>query len=148
MQFGIVTHIFHDPSAILTELGFDFPDAMIVSCELERDIAIVERTGGQQLVGMDLPEIVWFIENLDAVRVVFDRELQNDQQSIEEPSWEYKRVTALLNTDWVVQRHMEQQFSGVTTDLTEDQYRELLQYRQGLRDLPHDTQLPSPPQFL
>ena len=42
---------------------------------------------------------------------------------------------ALQNTDWYVSRHQEQVSLGLQTTLSQQQYEELLTYRQALRDL-------------
>lgn len=47
-----------------------------------------------------------------------------------------QRVSFLDKTDWMVRRHEDQERRVITTSLTEDQFNELLDYRQALRDWP------------
>lgn len=64
------------------------------------------------------------------------------------------RTLYLQATDWCVQRHMEQQAMSLPTTLGVEQYHQLLEYRQRLRDLPtapgfpEDTRVPPIPGFL
>lgn len=63
------------------------------------------------------------------------------------------RDTKLAATNWLVERHREEQETGTTT-LTAQQYADLLAYRQALRDVPQQTgfpesiQWPAIPEFL
>lgn len=47
-----------------------------------------------------------------------------------------ERDKRLDETQWLVSRHQEQLSNNIATTLTDEQYEELLQYRQALRDLP------------
>lgn len=49
-------------------------------------------------------------------------------------SWNSKIEQELLNTDWLVTRHRDQVELGINTTLSDDEYKELLMYRQNLRD--------------
>ena len=54
------------------------------------------------------------------------------------------RDAYLAKTDWLVIRHNEQkQLEPYVTTLTEDQYLQLLVYRQSLRDITSDPAFPS-----
>lgn len=55
-----------------------------------------------------------------------------------------KRDRLLLNTDWIVARHIEQTTIGLSTTITEEQYIALLKYRQKLRDIPSKINLKNP----
>jgi hypothetical protein len=52
-----------------------------------------------------------------------------------------KRNSLLSDTDWLVLRHQDETARGVQTTLTTEQYTELLNYRQELRDLPENPSL-------
>lgn len=54
-----------------------------------------------------------------------------------------ERDAALLTTDGIVERHRDQKELGGITSLTEEQYHELLMYRQQLRDLPTQPGFPN-----
>lgn len=45
-----------------------------------------------------------------------------------------KAENTLKETDWIIQRHMEQKELGVETKMSEDQYKQLLTIRQELRE--------------
>lgn len=47
-----------------------------------------------------------------------------------------ERDKRLDDTQWLISRHQEQISNGIKTTLTEEQFNELLEYRQALRDLP------------
>lgn len=49
-----------------------------------------------------------------------------------------KRDTKLTATNWLVERHREEQETGTTT-LTAQEYSDLLAYRQALRDVPQQA---------
>jgi len=55
---------------------------------------------------------------------------------------EIKRMVSLFlaSTDWLMQRHRDQVESNHSTSLTEEEYTELLSYRQYLRDLSAQTE--------
>lgn len=55
-----------------------------------------------------------------------------DQQTAER-NW---RTTELASTEWLVMRHRDELDMGRSTTLTDEQYAELLTYRQALRDWP------------
>ena len=44
-------------------------------------------------------------------------------------------VAKLYETDWVLQRHQEEQLLGIPTTLTQEQLNAVLTYRQALRDM-------------
>lgn len=65
------------------------------------------------------------------------------------------RNQLLRKTDWLILRHQDEIARGVQTTLTNEQYIELLNYRQALRDLPQQSdfdplnpQWPTPPSWL
>lgn len=61
------------------------------------------------------------------------------QLAADERGW---RDRGIDSTQWLVARHREQQEMNNTT-LTGQQYTELLQYRQALRDWPQTTTFPA-----
>lgn len=148
VQFGSVIHLAHDPAAFLEEVGFDFPSTRMFDYEVERGIAIVERIGGEREIGTESPEAVWFIDNIDLIRSTAQQEADSRHQEPLAPTWDMLRSMALASTDWVVQRHNEQLLIDSPTTLSQEQFVELLKYRQMLRDLPREQAIPTPPLFV
>ncbi|NDV21039.1 phage tail protein, partial [Pseudodesulfovibrio sp. JC047] len=63
------------------------------------------------------------------------------------------RDALLTESDWLVQRHNEQLALNISTRLTDNQYSELLTYRQSLRDWPNvkgwpEITIPAPPNWM
>ncbi|MDD0985331.1 phage tail assembly chaperone [Pseudomonas shahriarae] len=64
------------------------------------------------------------------------------------------RTGELSRYEWVATRHRDEQDMGATTTLTSQQFNDLLQYRQALRDwpsaevFPETEKRPSPPTWL
>lgn len=58
-----------------------------------------------------------------------------------------ERNTVLSTTDWMTTRHRDQHDAGGPTTLTEEEYAELLNYKQELRDWKSGP-LPEPPVWL
>lgn len=56
-----------------------------------------------------------------------------------------RRDAALTATDWLTFRHRDEQSAGISTTLTENQYKNLTSYRQSLRDLPASSGFPNIP---
>jgi len=50
----------------------------------------------------------------------------------------------LYDTDWLVQRHQEEQLRGVLTTLNPQEFSNLLNYKQQLRDLTDQYPLNTP----
>ena len=74
----------------------------------------------------------------EAERLVQEAEYQayynsNEQRAIRVRQERDKRLD---NTQWLVSRHQEEISNNLETTLSEEQYNELLVYRQALRDLP------------
>lgn len=57
------------------------------------------------------------------------------------------RLRRLAQLDWYSLRHREQQDAGLTPTLSTEQYQELLQYKQALRDWASGP-LPTPPDWV
>lgn len=50
-----------------------------------------------------------------------------------------QRENLLKSTDWLVTRHRDQIDGALQTDLTKEDYEELVEWRQALRDLPNNA---------
>lgn len=57
------------------------------------------------------------------------------------------RIVALNSMDWMTTRHRDQRDAGGVTTLTEEEYAELLNYKQALRDWTEGP-LPEPPVWM
>lgn len=69
----------------------------------------------------------------DAGQFVAPADAPGDDQQTAERNW---RTVELASTEWVVMRHRDELDMGRSTTLTDEQYNELLTYRQALRDWP------------
>lgn len=74
---------------------------------------------------------------------------KSEQDTLEEKTKTIidRRNKLLTETDWMFNRHLEQTMLKVTTNLTEEQFTKLIEYRQALRDITDiegfpDTDLP------
>ncbi|WP_063569193.1 hypothetical protein [Achromobacter ruhlandii] len=54
------------------------------------------------------------------------------------------RDESLSTTDWMVARYRDEIDSGMGSTLTAEQFREILAFRQALRDWPDDPEFPNP----
>lgn len=62
-----------------------------------------------------------------------------------EEDFRSERDHLLTQTDWLIQRHQEEELLGKKTTLTKAKYTALLNYRQELRDLPDHPDFPDTP---
>lgn len=62
--------------------------------------------------------------------------------------YEREKLKLFEETRWIKERHEEEIILGIPTSLSDNQYRELLQYRQALRDSTEQLELPTKPNFL
>lgn len=124
----------HDPDTFILETGWPFAleNSGIVACETERNIFHVERPGGINIAGQNSDELVWLEANINKFL-----ELATQQQILRNPvvTMAMVREGNLFVTDWVLQRHQEETFLGISHSITEGKLIEVLQYRQQLRDL-------------
>lgn len=85
-----------------------------------------------------------FVEKATAVHTTPDQQATNLRAD---------RDAAISATDWLVTRQRDETDAGSTPTLTADQYKDLLSYRQALRDLPNvdgfpNVALPAVPSFM
>lgn len=128
-----VKHLFTDYQTFKNLTGYPFDDTVLLSYEPERNIFVVERTGGQITAGENLDEIVWCRNNIDLI--IEKAQEDNYGQLPPGPTLAQVRNMKLSETDWMVVRHRDQQDAGIATSLTDEQYLKLLDYRQQLRDI-------------
>lgn len=97
----------------------------------------VRNVDGANVPENDSIECQWIVNNFEEFVTALDPFLYNDEDESQEPieTADIIRDSALQNTDWLVFRHQEQLLLNVPTTLSEEQFSELLNYRQALRDL-------------
>ena len=128
-----VNHLFTSPADFKSLTGYPFENTHLMFFEPERGIFVIERSGPETVTGEDLEEIVWIVANKDNI---IQAAHNNGYGALPpSPSLSDFRNEKLFSTDWMVTRHRDQVDSGVTTSLTNDQYKNLLIYRQALRDI-------------
>lgn len=138
--------LFDSTTQFISETGFSFPDAKKVYLEPERNIYIVERSGGKCYQGADQPELTWLVENIQHIKQVAQ---QINESRVPARNWRNDRNFNLAITDWMVTRHVEQTELLITTTLTAEQYGELLNFRQALRSLTDENHtFPQTPTFV
>ena len=103
-----------------------------ISYEPDRNIYIVEELNGKISSGVDLPSIVWISNHLANI----------EQAAIADAAANTARVPAsaqremlIYNTDYILQRHQEETLLNISHKLTDQQFADVLAYRQALRDL-------------
>ena len=104
-----------------------------ISVEPERNIFTVVYRDGTQKHDEYSEEVQWIMSHLDN----FKEALLTDMIAIQPPTptLAQYRDGLLINTDWVFVRHNEEKALGLATTLTDAKLREVLQYRQQLRDI-------------
>jgi len=127
-------YYWQDLNKFIADTGYPFADTTAyVSYEPDREIYHVERKDTKELcVGIEQPEIQWFIDNKYHLLSITEQLLEADKPVI---TGLMQRAQYLYDTDWIVQRHQEEILRGVTTTLSEQQIIDLLNYKQELRDL-------------
>lgn len=140
-----VARLFTSGTAFKELTGFNFPDALLVSYEYERNFFMVERVGGVYQSGASAPEIQWITDNIETIK---QAAATDELSSRPTSSWRYERNTYLGMTDWMVIRHNEELLRNATT-LTTEQFEELLEFRYQLRIMTDDSlSMPAIPAFV
>jgi hypothetical protein len=115
----------------------EFPDAFSVdnivslNYEKERNIYHILQPQEKFLIGEDLPEMVWISNNWERIVQVARNHYNAEYIS----TIAEKRMGLFFDTNWLLERHNEETLLNLPTTLSEDQYNNLLLYRQALRDL-------------
>lgn len=122
------------------------------------DMYFVQRRPSEPTIGgvEPNPELVWIRDNFDYL-VEKLGPLTTSEDEHHYPPAMMHREWALVSTDWRILRHAEEKALNLETTLSEEQYTELLTFRQQLRDLPstqdlsglaNDVQWPEKPSWL
>ena len=132
------TYVFSSAKSFLEKTNFPFAETLrISSYEPERNIFAVEDVGGIAKSGADLPEIIWFAENLAKIEdaAIRDKAETEIVMPYFEPTIQSERNYKLFMTDWVLTRWQEETTINVPHSMTEQKFAEVLVYRQALRDI-------------
>jgi hypothetical protein len=128
-----ISHLWNDPASFVTDTGFPFSDSVgLLSYEPDRNIFLIERPGGLTDSGLDLQEMQWIQNNLTTLTEVTATRMAENTFIF---TMEMKRVGLLVESDWVFQRHQEEELLGLPKTFSQEKLIEVLEYRQQLRDL-------------
>lgn len=128
---------FNTYSEFLEKTKFPF-DIGLLSWEPERSLYIVERSGTPPTIhtGDTLEEVLWISENKENLKTYCTEYLAEQiKLSTYTPSLREQRAYKLYEIAWVLERHQEQKLLEIPTTLTEEKFKEVLTYRQALRDI-------------
>lgn len=110
----------------------------LLGWEPERCYYAVDRPGTPPVTytGDHLEEFLWISENKEylktcCIEYLADRTKRNTYT----PSLREQRMYKLYEVAWVLERHQEQKLLEIPTTLTDEKIREVLAYRQALRDI-------------
>jgi hypothetical protein len=113
----------------------------LLSWEPERSHYVVERPNISPIpptvvTGDHLEEILWISENKENLKSYCSEYLlEHTKDNIYTPSLREQRTYKLYEVAWVLERHQEQKLLSISTTLTEEKFKEVLTYRQALRDI-------------
>jgi len=125
------------------EISFPFDEESIISINFEPTRAhfTVERPLGVVDSGESVEEIAWIKNNLGTIQATAQRLASLEIDVLLGTS---QRQQLFSSTEWLVQRHLEQTSASITTTLTEEQFQQLLAYRQALREITNTQDLSAP----
>jgi hypothetical protein len=126
------SYVFSSASSF-NSTGFPFVDTVkILSYEPDRRLYVVEDSNGNVTNNPDSSEIQWIHNNLNVIEQVALREYESNHPKTSAAD---QRTILLFNTDYILQRHQEETALNITHTLTDEQFNNVLVYRQALRDL-------------
>ena len=129
-----VNHLFTSSVNFKSTTGYPFDNTHLLFFEPERAIFVVERTGPEILSGEETEEIQWIIANKDNIIQAAHSDGYGNLNTYV-PTIQQVRDQKLYETDWMVFRHRDQIDATLPTTLTNEQFQNLLIYRQDLRDI-------------
>lgn len=115
-------------STYLAGVHQGMPDDVLPISE-ERFLSVIARPAPGKVRGHDD----------DGLPVLLDPSFSEDELAAAERAW---RDEAVASTEWLVNRHRDEQDMQLATTLTAEQFAELLVYRQALRDWPQSQAFP------
>lgn len=132
-RFNSTNYLFSAASVFIEHTNFPFTETVRrISYEPDRNLYAVEELHGKISSGVDLPAIVWISNHLANI----------EQAAIADAAANTARIPAsaqremlIYNTDYILQRHQEETLLNISHKLTDQQFADVLAYRQALRDL-------------
>lgn len=131
VKSGDFDYLWTDPQLFITDTGFPFNEIVSLSYEPQRALYLHELTFGRFVSDRASEEMQWVEEHFDDIVQV----AKNKKSTENLITVDMMRSQILYETDWVVQRHIEQKTLQIATSITDDVYTSLLEYRQKLRNL-------------
>lgn len=110
----------------------------LLNWEPERSFYVIERSGTPPTIhtGDHLEEFLWISENRDSLKSYCTEYLvERTKRNTYTPSLREQRMYKLYAVTWILERHQEQKLLEIPTTLTEEKFKEVLTYRQALRDI-------------
>lgn len=141
IKTGTADYHWNSETEFLQDTGYPFTTTKLLSIEPHRDIYHIQRADNTFENNSAAPEVVWFLEHEIALAQTVAR---LHQTTLPVLTLETERVIRLYDTDWLVQRHQEEQLRGVPTTLSTQEFTDLLNYKQQLRDLTNQYPLNTP----
>jgi len=128
-------YVFTPSADFINTTGFPF-EVGLLSWEPSRAHWVVERLGTPPThhYGDSLPEMLWISENREHIKDCCIR-YQESQPKGPEYTIRDERNFRLFQTDWIIQRHQEQQLLNLPFSLSDEKLQEFLVYRQALRNM-------------
>ena len=129
-----IEHAFSSETEFYDLTKFPYKDNLsAISVEPDRNIFTVVYRDNTQKHDEHSEEIQWIMSHLDN----FKEALLTDMVAImpSEPTLSQYRDGLLINTDWVFARHNEEKALGISATLSDAKLKEVLEYRQQLRDI-------------
>ena len=128
-----IEYYWNDVSKLTSDINYPYSSTLgLLAYEPSRDIYNIEFLNKDFKVGLDLPEIKWFVDNKSEL---INKINALNQAAVVIVTLEMTRNQKLGELDWIVQRHQEQLALNISTTLTNEQYIAVLVYKQQLRDL-------------
>jgi len=142
IKINDVHHWWNDAESFITDTGFPFKDTVrIFSYEPERKIFHIERPDATTNYGNDADEFRWFDDNLATLTDLISTKMAENTQVV---TMAMIRQGNLYVTDWVLQRHTEEELLGLPPTMAREKLLEVMRYRQALRDLSKSYALDTP----
>jgi len=132
-RFNGTNYLFSAPSVFIEHTNFPYTETVRrVSYEPDRNLYVVEELNGKVSSGPSLPTIVWIAEHLTNIEQAAIADLAMNTARVPASA---QREVLIYNTDYILQRHQEETLLNISHKLTDQQFANVLAYRQALRDL-------------
>lgn len=142
IKSGSVDYHWDSETKFLQDTAYPFTTTTkLLSIEPHRDIYHVHRSDNIFENSITAAEIAWFLQNEQTLAQTV---AALHQTTLPVLTLETERTIRLYDTDWLVQRHQEEQLRGVLTTLNPQEFSNLLNYKQQLRDLTDQYPLNTP----